>query len=85
MLAPAELAAVAESFGVSDAQVRRDHLISHLLGVLLAPVGPTCCSSVAPPWPGLTGQLAAQTRLSVSPTEASAAIRAAWARLEGGA
>jgi hypothetical protein len=30
-------------------------------------------------------QLAAETRLSVRPTEASAAIRAAWARLEGGA
>jgi predicted nucleotidyltransferase component of viral defense system len=34
MLSAAELAAVAESFGVSDAQVRRDHLISHLLGAL---------------------------------------------------
>ena len=34
MLAPAELAAVADAFGVSDAQVRRDHLISHLLAAL---------------------------------------------------
>lgn len=34
MLAPSDLAAVAEEFGVSDAQVRRDHLISHLLAAL---------------------------------------------------
>lgn len=31
MLAPAERAAVADEFGVSDTQVRRDHLLSHLL------------------------------------------------------
>lgn len=31
---PAEGAAVAEKFGVSDEQVRRDHLLSHLLAVL---------------------------------------------------
>jgi predicted nucleotidyltransferase component of viral defense system len=30
----AEAAAVADQFGVSDEQVRRDHLLSHLLGVL---------------------------------------------------
>ena len=34
MLDPAEAAAVAEEFGVSDEQVRRDHLLSHLLAVL---------------------------------------------------
>ena len=34
MLDPAEAAAVAEQFGVSDEQVRRDHLLSHLLAVL---------------------------------------------------
>ncbi len=34
MLAPSEQAAVAAEFGVSDAQVRRDHLISHLLAAL---------------------------------------------------
>lgn len=34
MLDPAEAAAVADQFGVSDEQVRRDHLLSHLLGVL---------------------------------------------------
>lgn len=34
MLHPEELAAVAEEFGVSDEQVRRDHLLSHLLSVL---------------------------------------------------
>lgn len=34
MLDPVEAAAVAEEFGVSDEQVRRDHLLSHLLGVL---------------------------------------------------
>lgn len=34
MLHPTELADVAATFGVSDAQVRRDHLISHLLGAL---------------------------------------------------
>lgn len=34
MLDPDEAAAVAEQFGVADEQVRRDHLLSHLLGVL---------------------------------------------------
>jgi hypothetical protein len=34
MLDPDEAATVAEQFGVSDEQVRRDHLISHLLAVL---------------------------------------------------
>lgn len=34
MLEPAEAAAVADQFGVSDEQVRRDHLLSHLLAVL---------------------------------------------------
>lgn len=34
MLSPDELASVAQQFGVSDEQVRRDHLLSHLLGVL---------------------------------------------------
>ena len=34
MLDLAEAAAVAEAFGVSDEQVRRDHLLSHLLAVL---------------------------------------------------
>lgn len=34
MLDPGEAAAVAEEFGVSDEQVRRDHLLSHLLGAL---------------------------------------------------
>ncbi len=34
MLDPAEAAAVAEEFGVSDEQVRRDHLLSHLLALL---------------------------------------------------
>lgn len=34
MLDPAEAAAVAEQFGVADDQVRRDHLLSHLLAVL---------------------------------------------------
>lgn len=34
MLDPAEAAAVAEQFGVADEQVRRDHLLSHLLAVL---------------------------------------------------
>ena len=34
MLDPAEAAAVAAQFGVSDEQVRRDHLLSHLLTVL---------------------------------------------------
>ena len=36
MLDPAEAAAVAEEFGVTDEQVRRDHLLSHLLAVLSA-------------------------------------------------
>jgi hypothetical protein len=31
MLDPAEAAAVAGEFGVTDEQVRRDHLLSHLL------------------------------------------------------
>lgn len=34
MLDPAEAAAVAAAFGVADAQVRRDHLLSHLLAAL---------------------------------------------------
>jgi hypothetical protein len=34
MLDPREAATVAEQFGVSDEQGRRDHLISHLLAVL---------------------------------------------------
>lgn len=34
MLDPVEEAAVAEQFGVASAQVRRDHLISHLLAAL---------------------------------------------------
>jgi predicted nucleotidyltransferase component of viral defense system len=34
VLDPVEGAAVAEQFGVDAAQVRRDHLISHLLAVL---------------------------------------------------
>lgn len=34
MLDPSEAAAVVERFGVSDEQVRRDHLISHLLAAL---------------------------------------------------
>ncbi len=34
VLDPAEAAAVAEQFGVAAAQVRRDHLISHLLAAL---------------------------------------------------
>ena len=34
MLDPAEAAAVADMFGVADEQVRRDHLISHLLAAL---------------------------------------------------
>ena len=36
MLDAAEAAAVAEEFGVTDEQVRRDHLLSHLLAVLSA-------------------------------------------------
>lgn len=36
MLDPAEEAVVAEQFGVARAQVRRDHLISHLLAALSA-------------------------------------------------
>jgi hypothetical protein len=36
MLAPEEELAVAEQFGVARAQVRRDHLISHLLATLSA-------------------------------------------------
>lgn len=38
MLDVAEAAAVADQFGVADEQVRRDHLISHLLAVLSARV-----------------------------------------------
>lgn len=34
MLDPDEAAAIAERFGVGRSQVRRDHLISHLLGAL---------------------------------------------------
>lgn len=34
MLVPAEAAAIAERFRVSDEQVRRDHLLTHLLAVL---------------------------------------------------
>lgn len=34
MLDPAEASAIAQQFGVSDEQVRRDHLLSHLLAVL---------------------------------------------------
>lgn len=34
MLEPAEEHAVAERFGVARAQVRRDHLISHLLAAI---------------------------------------------------
>jgi predicted nucleotidyltransferase component of viral defense system len=34
MLRPEDEAAVAEQFGVATTQVRRDHLISHLLGAL---------------------------------------------------
>lgn len=34
MLDPDEEIAIAEHFGVSPKQVRRDHLISHLLGAL---------------------------------------------------
>src|SRR4029450_13047400 len=34
MLDPTERDAVAEAFGVADVQVRRDHLISHLLAAL---------------------------------------------------
>jgi hypothetical protein len=34
MLSPEEELAVAEQFGVARAQVRRDHLISHLLAML---------------------------------------------------
>ena len=34
MLDPSEAAAVAKTFGVADEQVRRDHLLSHLLAVL---------------------------------------------------
>jgi len=34
VLDPVEAAAVAEKFGVSDEQVRRDHLLSYLLGAL---------------------------------------------------
>ncbi len=34
MLDPEEAAAVAREFGVAGEQVRRDHLISHLLGAL---------------------------------------------------
>lgn len=34
MLDPVEAASVAEQFGVSDTQVRRDHLLSHLLAAL---------------------------------------------------
>lgn len=34
MLDPQEEAAIAEQFGVARAQVRRDHLISHLLAAI---------------------------------------------------
>jgi predicted nucleotidyltransferase component of viral defense system len=34
VLSPEEAAAVADQFGVAEEQVRRDHLISHLLGAL---------------------------------------------------
>jgi predicted nucleotidyltransferase component of viral defense system len=34
LLDPDEAATVAEMFGVADEQVRRDHLLSHLLAVL---------------------------------------------------
>jgi predicted nucleotidyltransferase component of viral defense system len=36
VLDPDQLQAVAETFGVDDAQVRRDHLISHLLAAISA-------------------------------------------------
>lgn len=39
MLDPDEAAAVAEQFGVSEPQVRRDHLISHLLAALSQRLG----------------------------------------------
>jgi predicted nucleotidyltransferase component of viral defense system len=39
MLAPTELRAVAAHFGVDQAQVLRDHLISHLLAALSAVAG----------------------------------------------
>jgi predicted nucleotidyltransferase component of viral defense system len=34
MLDPRELAEIAAAFGVADEQVRRDHLISHVLAAL---------------------------------------------------
>lgn len=39
MLDPIEAAAVAARFGVADEQVRRDHLISHLLAVIARDLG----------------------------------------------
>jgi predicted nucleotidyltransferase component of viral defense system len=56
MLAPEEELAVAEQFGVARAQVRRDHLISHLLATLSVHVadrvvffgGTALCRSLLP-------------------------------------
>jgi hypothetical protein len=39
VLSDEDLAAVEEMFGVGEAQVRRDHLISHVLAALSALVG----------------------------------------------
>ncbi|WP_344211004.1 hypothetical protein [Kribbella sancticallisti] len=41
MLNPAEARTIADHFGASDNQIRRDHLISHLLAALTEVAGET--------------------------------------------
>ena len=63
MLDPAEAAAVAEEFGVSDEQVRRDHLLSHLLAVLAQQLPDAVMFLAGPRWPAPTCRTGGSARI----------------------
>ena len=80
MLDPRELAEVAAAFGASDAQVRRDHLISHLLAAMadLAPAvtffGGTALARTHPSDPDAGARLSEDIDLYVHERRAVAAL-----------
>jgi len=99
VLDPTELADVARLFGVADTQVRRDHLISHLLAAIarldderelgLVFYGGTALAIVECDFAALprdlawNEQLAHQTRDLPPPDECLAAVREEWTQAAG--
>jgi len=68
----AEMQQVAEAFGVAMEQVRRDHLISHVLGAISQDLPDRVIVFGKPRCPGRTYRTAGSARTSTSSPSASA-------------